>query len=93
MKAYIAGTYDTKGLELDFLRQRIAAQGLETVSCDLSTSGAASQADVSPKNIAAFHPQGESAVFIGDRGTAIAAMAEAFAQFIATRHDVGGLVI
>jgi uncharacterized protein (UPF0261 family) len=92
MKAYIAGTYDTKGLELDFLRQRIAAQGLETVSCDLSTSGAASHADVSPQNIAAFHPQGASAVFTGDRGTAIAAMAEAFARFIVTCTDVGGLI-
>jgi uncharacterized protein (UPF0261 family) len=91
-KAYIAGTYDTKRLELEFLRQCIADQGIETLSCDLSTSGYSSTADMPPQGIASCHPKGAHAVFTGDRGSSIAAMAEAFARFIVTRDDVGGLI-
>ena len=37
-------------------------------------------------------PQGERAVFTGDRGAAVAAMALAFERFIRTRRDLGGIV-
>ena len=37
---------------------------------------------VSAAEIAAHHPRGESAVFCGDRGAAIAAMTEAFERFV-----------
>jgi uncharacterized protein (UPF0261 family) len=42
--------------------------------------------------VARHHPQGEAAVFSGDRGGAVSAMALAFELFIATRRDVGGIV-
>ena len=90
--AYVAGTFDTKGRELHYLRQCIERLGLRTVTVDLSTSGQPSTASVSPREVARHHPGGERAVFTGDRGTAVTAMAEAFERFVLTRRDLGGLV-
>ena len=66
--AYIAGTFDTKGRELFFVKQCIERLGLRTVTVDLSTSGATSTANVHPREVARHHPGGERAVFTGDRG-------------------------
>ena len=90
--AYIAGTFDTKAKELFFLKNRIDKLGLSTVTVDLSTSGRPSPADVGPQEVARHHPRGTAAVFTGDRGASVAAMAEAFERFILTRRDVGGLI-
>lgn len=90
--AYVAGTFDTKGAELMFVANALKRLGLQTVTADLSTSGHPSPADISPNEIARHHPKGESAVFTGDRGQSGTAMAEAFALFIRTRTDVGGIV-
>jgi uncharacterized protein (UPF0261 family)/ABC-type branched-subunit amino acid transport system ATPase component len=90
--AYVAGTWDTKGRELGYLRQCLEKLGLRVVTVDLSTSGRPSPASVHPREVARHHPQGESAVFSGDRGSAVAAMTEAFARYIVTRRDLGGLV-
>jgi uncharacterized protein (UPF0261 family)/ABC-type branched-subunit amino acid transport system ATPase component len=90
--AYVAGTFDTKGRELFFLRQCLERLGLRVVTVDLSTSGKPSPASVHPREVARHHPQGESAVFSGDRGGAVSAMALAFENFIGTRRDVGGIV-
>ncbi len=90
--AYIAGTFDTKGRELFFLRQCLERLGLRVVTVDLSTSGKTSPASVHPREVARHHPQGEAAVFSGDRGSATAAMAQAFEAFVATRRDLGGII-
>jgi len=90
--AYVAGTFDTKGRELTFLANRLRRQGLQVVTVDLSTSQRPSSADVGPPAVAAFHPQGAASVFSGDRGAAVAAMAEAFRRFILQRRDLGGLI-
>jgi len=90
--AYVAGTYDTKGRELNYLKQCLDRLGVRTVSVDLSTSGALSTAQVHPREVARCHPQGERAVFSNDRGAAVSAMALAFERYIATRRDVGGIV-
>ena len=90
--AYVAGTFDTKGRELLFLRQCLEKLGLRVVTVDLSTRGTASPASVHPRDVARHHPQGESAVFSDDRGSAVAAMALAFEHFIASRRDLGGLI-
>jgi uncharacterized protein (UPF0261 family) len=90
--AYIAGTFDTKGRELFFLRQCLERLGLRVVTVDLSTSGKPSPASVHPREVARHHPQGEAAVFSGDRGSAVSAMALAFEAFIRTRRDLGGLI-
>ncbi|CAN7668545.1 MULTISPECIES: Tm-1-like ATP-binding domain-containing protein [unclassified Variovorax] len=90
--AYVAGTFDTKGRELFFLRQCLERSGLRVVTVDLSTSGRTSSASVHPREVARHHPQGESAVFSGDRGSATAAMALAFEAFVQTRRDLGGII-
>jgi uncharacterized protein (UPF0261 family)/ABC-type branched-subunit amino acid transport system ATPase component len=90
--AYVAGTFDTKGRELQFLRQVLDKRGLRVVTVDLSTSGKPSTAAVHPREVARHHPDGEAAVFSGDRGSAVTAMALAFARFVQTRGDIGGLL-
>jgi uncharacterized protein (UPF0261 family)/ABC-type branched-subunit amino acid transport system ATPase component len=90
--AYVAGTFDTKGRELFFLRQCLERLGLRVITVDLSTSGKPSPASVHPREVARHHPQGEAAVFSGDRGSATGAMALAFAAFVQTRRDLGGII-
>jgi len=90
--AYVAGTFDTKARELFFLRQSLEKLGLRVVTVDLSTSGKPSPASVHPREVARHHPQGESAVFSGDRGSAVTAMTLAFERFVHTRRDLAGLI-
>jgi len=90
--AYVAGTFDTKGRELLFLKTCLERQGLKCVTVDLATSGRPSPADVGPQEVARHHPQGVRAVFTDDRGSAVTAMATAFERFIVTRRDVGGIL-
>ncbi len=90
--AYVAGTFDTKGRELYFVRQCLERLGLRVVTVDLSTSSTTSTASVHPREVARHHPNGESAVFTGDRGTSIEAMGLAFEAFLRTRRDLGGLL-
>lgn len=88
----IAGTLDTKGAELRYIRDQIAAAGVRVVLVDLSTSGKPSPADVPPHHVAAYFRGGPNGVFTGDRGSAITAMAEAFATWIRRQQPVGGLI-
>ncbi len=97
MPIYVAGTCDTKGLELAYVTRVIRGQGGEAVLVDLSTGGSAGEprveaADIGPDAVAACHPNGAAAAFTGDRGSAIAAMAEAFERFIAGRKDITGII-
>ena len=88
----VAGTFDTKGAELRYVRDRLAAHGLHPRTVDLSTSGRPSSADVPPHHVAAHHPRGANAVFTGDRGASVGAMAEAFERWIGRRNGVGGII-
>jgi uncharacterized protein (UPF0261 family)/ABC-type branched-subunit amino acid transport system ATPase component len=90
--AYVAGTFDTKARELFYLRQCLEKLGLRVVTVDLATSGKPSPASVHPREVARHHPQGEAAVFSGDRGSAVTAMATAFEHFVRTRRDLGGVI-
>ena len=91
-RAYVCGTLDSKGIELGFIRDCLEAAGVATCLVDLGTSGSAGPADIAAAEVAAHHPDGEAAVFNGDRGRAVAAMAEAFARFALTRDDIGGMI-
>ncbi len=91
-RIYIAGTADTKGAELAYVSDLVAAQGVSAVIVDLSTSGQTGVGGVSPQDVAACHPGGAAAVFTGDRGSAIAAMATAFQHFMVSCSDVAGLL-
>jgi uncharacterized protein (UPF0261 family)/ABC-type branched-subunit amino acid transport system ATPase component len=90
--AYVTGTFDTKGRELFYLRDCLERLGLRTVTVDVATSGKPSPAMVHPREVARHHPQGESAVFTADRGSAVSQMALAFANFLERRHDLGGII-
>ncbi|HVI91511.1 MAG TPA: ABC transporter permease [Dongiaceae bacterium] len=90
--ALVAGTFDTKGRELKFLRDCLRETGIRTRMVDLSTSGKPSSADVSPQEVASAHPRGASNVFSGDRGKAVSAMAVAFEHWIMRQRDIGGII-
>jgi uncharacterized protein (UPF0261 family)/ABC-type branched-subunit amino acid transport system ATPase component len=90
--AYVVGTFDTKRSELAFLANSLKRLGVKTVTVDLATSGKPSPADIGPAEVAKHHPGGEAAVFTGDRGASVTAMAEAFSRFIRGRRDLGGII-
>ena len=92
MRVYVAGTCDTKGPELTYVKSLIAAEGMEVALVDLSTQGLDASADVTALEVATHHPSGGTAVFTGDRGSAVTAMAQAFARFMTSRTDVAGLI-
>ncbi|MCW6569044.1 Tm-1-like ATP-binding domain-containing protein [Yersinia ruckeri] len=91
---YIATTTDTKGEELMYVSDLIKAVGLKTVTVDLSTQSEHrySHTDISATTVASYHPDGRQAVFCGDRGMAISAMALAFERFMAQCDDVAALL-
>jgi uncharacterized protein (UPF0261 family)/ABC-type branched-subunit amino acid transport system ATPase component len=88
----VAGTFDTKGEELRYLRDCIADQGVAVKTVDLSTSGKPSSADVPPYVVAGHHPAGSGRVFSGERGSAVRAMAEAFEHWLGRQDDVAGVI-
>ena len=91
--AWVIGTFDTKAGELNFIAQRLRAQGVAVVTADVSTSNQpVADVQVTAREIAAHHPDGASAVFTGDRGTAVIAMARALGAFLLARDDVGGVI-
>jgi len=91
-RVYIVGTVDTKGDELAYIRDLVAVEGLDARVVDVSTRPHTSTADISAPEVARHHPNGPAAVFTGDRGSAVAAMADAFARFIAARRDMAGVI-
>ncbi|QFT64406.1 Tm-1-like ATP-binding domain-containing protein [Roseivivax sp. THAF30] len=92
-RIYLAGTCDTKFPELDYVRARIRAIGAEVALVDLSTTDAGPDgADITAREVAAHHPGGAAAVFTGDRGSAVTAMAQAFERFARSRDDLAGLI-
>lgn len=95
--AYVVGTFDTKGDELRYVAELIRETGTAVRTVDLATGGeptdaAPSGVDVPAREVAAWHPDGAGAVFTGDRGSAVAAMTEAFARFLPAQRDLDGVV-
>ena len=88
----IAGTLDTKGEELRYIRDIIKAAGLRTRLVDLSTAGRNQGADVSAQEVALASPLGSAGIASGDRGTAVAAMTEAFRAWIGKQQNVAGII-
>ena len=93
-KAYVAGTCDTKGAELRYIKGLIEDAGIESCLVDLGTGGGdAGAVDVPAAEVASHPPDGADAVLVGgDRGRAVTAMADAFAHFVRTRGDIGGMI-
>ena len=88
----VVGTLDTKGTELRFIRDIIASSGLRTRLVDVSTSGRQATCDVTAQEIALNHGRGGTAVFGPDRGVAVTAMADAFANWLRRQGNVAGII-
>ena len=88
----MAGTLDTKGDELRFIRDILKDGGIRTRLVDLSTSGKPSAADVAPTEIALHHRFGANAVFTGDRGDSVAGMAQAFEAWMRRQSGIAGII-
>ena len=83
-RIFVVGTADTKGEELAFLAARSRALGAEPVIVDVGTRAPTITPDIT---IA------DAAIRAGtDRGTAVAAVGEAFAQFLASRSDFDAIL-
>ena len=78
-RIFVVGTADTKGEELAFLAARIRALGAEPVIVDVGTRAPAIAPDIALADAALRAST--------DRGTAVAAMGEAFANFLSSRSD------
>lgn len=92
-RVYVVGTADTKGEELAFLADAVAATGAAVARIDVGTRNPTVPVDVSAEEVAGHHPGGSSAVLsIDDRGTAVAAMAIAFTRFVQSRTDIAGVI-
>lgn len=89
---YVVGTFDTKQRELFFVCDILTKQNLKVITVDVSTSNYSSPAKITPKMIARKHPNGMDAVFTGDRGTAVSAMAIAFKHYLLTQNDLAGII-
>lgn len=91
---YVVTTLDTKSTEAFYVKSLIKKTGADALIVDLTTvaDSSARRADISATTVARFHPEGESAVFCGDRGKAITAMSLAFELFLKSREDVLGII-
>ncbi len=88
----VAGTLDTKGPELRYMRDLVREAGLPVRIVDLSTTGGHSGAEIPAHQIAAFHPRGAPGVFTGDRGQSVAGMTLAFQRWIARQDGIAGVL-
>lgn len=93
-RAYVVGTFDTKGEELRYVGDLLRRAGVAVCLVDVGVrEDSAAGADIGRHEVARHHPAGAAAV-LGerDRGRAVAAMAEALRRFMAGRGDVGGMI-
>lgn len=91
-KAYVIGTADTKGPELEYVRDLIKATGLKTVLVNVGTLGGEENVDVMATSVAACHPDGPAAIFVNNRGQAVLEMSRALKAFVLGRDDIGGII-
>lgn len=85
----LLGTLDTKGEEFEFLRERLGTAGVGTLLADVGTlEPARASADITRDEVGAETGIDVAALgAAGDRGAAIAAMAEAAAQLTRRLYD------
>jgi uncharacterized protein (UPF0261 family) len=100
-RAWVVATLDTKLDEAEYVCGLLEAAGLPVTLADLSTKPlvdggtthlTSGRRHISAAEIAVHHPLGESAVFCGDRGGAIAAMTDAFERFVEAQDELGAML-
>jgi uncharacterized protein (UPF0261 family) len=88
MTVVVLGTLDTKGAELQYLRDRLALHGVEALLVDVGTLEPPTvQPDVSREEVAAA--TGVDLAGLDDRGAAVGAMADAAAAYVRRLHEEG----
>jgi uncharacterized protein (UPF0261 family) len=89
----LVGTLDTKGLEYDYLRERLRAHGVETILVDAGVLGEPrSKPDVTREEVA--RAAGADVDALGaadDRGAAVETMARGAAAIVTALHSEGRL--
>ncbi|PVZ10881.1 Tm-1-like ATP-binding domain-containing protein [Actinomycetospora cinnamomea] len=86
-RAYVVGTFDTKGEELRYVAELLRDAGHAVTTVDVGTSDPeATGADVGPRQVA-----GDEA-FTGDRGSSVSAMSAALERWLPARDDVAGVL-
>jgi uncharacterized protein (UPF0261 family) len=92
-RVYVVGTADTKGEELAYVAERVAAADSTPVLVDVGIRMPQRPTDIGAREVASHHPDGAEAVLgLDDRGGAVAAMGEAFARFVRTRDDIAAIL-
>jgi len=92
---YVAGTFDTKGAELDYIASGLRSAGISAQTIDTSTSGANHNftTTVSSVEVSQHHPDGPDCLnSAGDRGEAIAVMATALKHYLLNCKDIAGVI-
>lgn len=94
MPVLVVGTRDTKAAELDYVGGLIAAAGCEVVQVDVGTRSDGAGADVTPAEVAGWHPTDASAVRSDNRGQAVEAMSAALVGYISSldTDSVSGII-
>jgi uncharacterized protein (UPF0261 family) len=85
-RIYVVGTADTKGHELAHIAGLVRRLGAEAIVVDVGTRAPVVPVDVSSADVSGGVAPGD------DRGTAVKAMAAAFARWVVTRRDIAGIV-
>lgn len=89
---YVVGTADTKGDELAYLAQLVRGLGAKPLIVDVGIRGATIPVDISAREVAGHGAGADPILSANDRGTAVAAMTDAFARFVQTRDDIAGIL-
>ena len=92
-RIYVVGTADTKGHELQYVKSLIEAAGAHAILVDVGIKSAQVAVDIPAADVASCHPRGAQYVLgSDDRGLAVGAMGDAFAQYITGRTDIAGVI-
>lgn len=90
-RVYAVATMDTKGTEVAFVAERIRACGVEVVTVDVGTKGAAVVVpDISRAEVEACRAA-SNPLTTTDRGEAVTAMSAALVEFLKAEHAAGRL--
>ncbi|OCG79333.1 hypothetical protein A9G42_12620 [Gilliamella sp. Nev6-6] len=91
---YLVTTLDTKREEIIYIKTLLDLKNLNYKIIDISTQLHQFNhlATITSEIVASYHPHGKSAIFCGDRGKAVVAMADAFKLFLMAQNDVDAIL-
>ncbi|SCB98662.1 Tm-1-like ATP-binding domain-containing protein [Gilliamella intestini] len=91
---YLVTTLDTKREEIVYIKNLLNLRNLNCKIVDISTQPHQFNhlATIEAETVANYHPNGKQAVFCGDRGKAIVAMADAFRLFLIDQNNVEAIL-